>query len=105
MRYRLMPSSVIRSYHYDAGRRELNVVFQSRRRYTYSDVPAETYAAMKAAFSKGEFFNRHIRDKFTFRRDDDGLPSRPRSPADTPPHRRDRRPLRQSRHSHRDGPG
>ena len=99
-----MPSSVIRSYHYDPARRELSVVFQSRRRYTYIDVPAETYAAMKAAFSKGEFFNRHIRDKFTFRRDDDAAP-RPRSPADTPLARRDRTPLRQSRHSHRDGPG
>ena len=98
-----MPSSVIRSYHYDPARRELGVVFQSRRRYTYIDVPAETYAGMKAAFSKGEFFNRHIRDKFTFRRDDDAAP-RPRSPADTPPPRRDRMPLRQSRHSHRDGP-
>ena len=98
-----MPSSVIRSYHYDPARRELGVVFQSRRRYTYSEVPAETYAAMKTAFSKGEFFNRHIRDKFTFRRDDDVSP-RPRSPADTPPRRRDRTPPRQSRHSHRDGP-
>src|SRR3954464_400853 len=82
-RYRSMPSSVIRSYRYDPARRELNVVFQSQRRYTYSEVPAETYAAMKGAFSKGEFFNRHIRDKFSFRRDDDASP-RPRSPADTP---------------------
>ena len=99
-----MPSSVIRSYHYDPARRALSVVFQSQRRYTYSEVPAETYAAMKAAFSKGEFFNRHIRDKFTFRRDDEGPPSTPRSSADTPPPRRDRTPPRQSRHSHRDGP-
>ena len=99
-----MPSSVIRSYHYDPARRELNVVFKSQRRYTYSEVPAETYAAMKAAFSKGEFFNRHIRDKFTFRRDNDA-PARPRSPADTPLPRRDRTPHRQSRHSHRGGPG
>ncbi|HZB57158.1 MAG TPA: KTSC domain-containing protein [Reyranella sp.] len=96
-----MPSSVIRSYHYDSARRELSVVFQSRRRYTYSEVPAETYAAMKAAFSKGEFFNRHIRDKFTFRRDDDGPPPTPRSSEGTPPPRRDRLPIRQSRHSHR----
>ena len=59
-----MPSSVIRSYHYDPARRALSVVFQSQRRYTYSDVPAETYAAMKAAFSKGEFFNRHTRSTF-----------------------------------------
>lgn len=63
-----MPSSVIRSYHYDRRRRALDIVFQSRRRYTYRDVPEEIYEAMKAAFSKGEFFNRHIRDHFTFER-------------------------------------
>ncbi len=63
-----MPSTVIRSYHYDRRRRELDVVFQSRRRYTYQGVPEETYDAMKAASSKGEFFNRHIRDHFTFER-------------------------------------
>ena len=61
-----MPSTVIRSYHYDRRRRELDIVFQSRRRYTYRDVPEDTYEAMKAAFSKGEFFNRHIRDHFPF---------------------------------------
>ena len=66
-----MPSTVIRSYRYDPARRELSIEFQSRRRYVYSAVPAETYAAMKAAFSKGEFFNRHVRDNFRFRRDDD----------------------------------
>ena len=66
-----MPSTVIRSYRYDPSRRELSVEFQSGRRYTYCDVPGETHAAMKAAFSKGEFFNRHIRDSFTFRRNDD----------------------------------
>ncbi|MDB5490124.1 MAG: hypothetical protein JWQ58_3839 [Reyranella sp.] len=63
-----MPSTVIRSYRYDRHRRELDIVFQSRRRYTYRGVPAETYDAMKAASSKGEFFNRHIRDHFTFER-------------------------------------
>ena len=63
-----MPSTVIRSYQYDRRRRELDIVFQSRRRYTYRDVPEDTYEAMKAAFSKGEFFNRHIRDHFPFER-------------------------------------
>lgn len=63
-----MPSTVIRSYRYDRRRRALDIVFQSRRRYTYLGVPEETYDAMKAAFSKGEFFNRHIRDHFTFER-------------------------------------
>lgn len=63
-----MPSTVIRSYRYDRRRRALRIVFQSRRRYTYLGVPEKTYDAMKAAVSKGEFFNRHIRDRFTFQR-------------------------------------
>ena len=70
-----MPSTVIRSYHYDRRRRALDIVFQSRRRYTYCDVPEETYEAMKAVFSKGEFFNRHIRDRFTLERTGEEPPS------------------------------
>lgn len=66
-----MPSSVIRSYRYDRARRALDIVFQSRRRYTYRDVPETTYEAMKAAFSKGEFFNAHIRDHYPFERKDE----------------------------------
>lgn len=64
-----MPSSVIRSYRYDPQRRRLELVFVSGRRYRYHDVPAETYAAMKSAFSKGEFFNAHIRDQFRHTRE------------------------------------
>lgn len=59
-----MPSSVIRSYHYDPQNRRLELVFVSGRRYQYHDVPGETYSAMRIAFSKGEFFNAHIRDQF-----------------------------------------
>jgi hypothetical protein len=61
-----MPSSVIRSFAYDAARRELRIVFQSGLSYVYEDVPKSTYDAMKASFSKGEFFNRHIRGHFGF---------------------------------------
>ncbi|MCX7365008.1 MAG: KTSC domain-containing protein [Alphaproteobacteria bacterium] len=55
----------------DSFRRELVIVFQTGRIYSYADVPVETYAAMKAALSKGEFVNLHIRDKFTFTRKGD----------------------------------
>jgi hypothetical protein len=61
---------VIRSYSYDARAQELTVVFQSRRRYVFREVPAETYQAMTASLSKGAFFNRHIRDRFAFTRTD-----------------------------------
>jgi hypothetical protein len=66
-----MPSTVIRAFSYDERKHELLVVFQSRRRYVYREVPEPTFAAMKAATSKGAFFNRHIRDQFAFSREDD----------------------------------
>jgi lysyl-tRNA synthetase class 2 len=64
-----MQSSVIRSFKYDADSRKLYIVFQSGRRYTYENVPAETYAAMQGSVSKGEFFNAHIRNNFSFVRE------------------------------------
>jgi lysyl-tRNA synthetase class 2 len=64
-----MPSTVIRSFEYDADSRKLSIVFQSGRHYTYENVPPETYTAMKSSFSKGEFFNAHIRDNFSFVRE------------------------------------
>ena len=64
-----MPSTVIRSFKYDAGSRKLRIVFQSGRRYTYEDVLLETFEAMRRSFSKGEFFNVHIRNNSSFVRD------------------------------------
>ena len=64
-----MPSSVIRSYQYDPRQRRLELEFVSGRRYRYHDVPEETYTAMRRAFSKGEFFNAHIRDHFRHTRE------------------------------------
>jgi len=63
-----MPSTVIRSFSYDPANAELLIVFQSGRKYVYCDVPEEIYTTMKAAFAKGEFFNRHVRDHYSFRR-------------------------------------
>jgi lysyl-tRNA synthetase class 2 len=63
-----MPSTVIRSFHYEVARRELRVEFQSGRIYLYRDVPAETFEAMRKSFSKGEFFNMHIRGQFSYSR-------------------------------------
>jgi hypothetical protein len=65
-----MPSTVIRSFVYEPARRELEITFQSGKRYAYERVPPEVYEAMRGAFSKGEFFNEHIRDRFDFRRMD-----------------------------------
>jgi len=61
-----MPSTVIRSYRYDAETTELVINFQSGRSYTYQDVPRGVAAALGSASSKGVYFNRHIRGKFAF---------------------------------------
>jgi len=61
-----MPSSVIQAFAYRPEQRALEVKFISGRRYLYHDVPEALYRDMRDAFSKGEFFNRHIRDRFAF---------------------------------------
>jgi KTSC domain len=67
-----MPSTVIRSIRYDLAQRELSVTFQSGKQYRYDAIPPELYDAFKRAFSKGEFFNAHIRDRYSFVRDSRG---------------------------------
>ena len=62
-----MPSTVIRGFDYAPERRELLIEFTTGRRYVYADVPEEEVKAMRAAFSKGRYFNAHIRDRFKCR--------------------------------------
>lgn len=57
-----MPSTVIRSARYDPDRETLDIVFTTGRRYLYHRVPAAEADAFRAAFSKGRYFNAHIRD-------------------------------------------
>ncbi|WP_352641237.1 KTSC domain-containing protein [Mesorhizobium sp. M0520] len=63
-----MPSTSIRKSEYDPDSRILSVWFvASGKRYEFEDVPPETYAAFKAAFAKGRYFNDHIRNRFRYR--------------------------------------
>lgn len=64
-----MPSSVIRRFRYVPEEARLEITFTTGRRYSYWNVPPELPDAMTRAFSKGEFFNAHIRDQFRFTRD------------------------------------
>jgi hypothetical protein len=61
-----MPSSVIRAAHYDPDRELLDILFTTGRRYLYHNVPPEEAGRFRAAFSKGRYFNKHIRDHFEF---------------------------------------
>lgn len=63
-----MPSSVIRTFRYHAEDKALDITFTTGRKYRYLNVPAQTYDDMRAAFSKGEFFNQYIRDHYAFER-------------------------------------
>ena len=63
-----MPSTVIRSFDYDASRHILKVIFLSGNIYEYLHVPEETYLQMKASTSKGEFLNRFIKKEYNFRK-------------------------------------
>lgn len=60
-----MPSTVIKRFDYRPATRELEVLFVTGRRYLYSAVPPEEAEAFRAAFAKGVYFNRHIRDRYS----------------------------------------
>lgn len=62
-----MPSNVIADFSYDADLAQLEVTFVTGRIYRYYLVPADCAAAFSAAFSKGAFFNREIRDRYPCR--------------------------------------
>ena len=62
-----MPSSVIRKRFYDPGASRLTITFVTGRIYVYEDVPPDVIADFDAAFSKGQFFNAHIRDRYRCR--------------------------------------
>jgi hypothetical protein len=63
--FRAMPSRVIRTFFYDASRQELRIVFQTGRQYLYKEVPAAIFEGFRQAFSKGVYFNSHIRERFS----------------------------------------
>jgi hypothetical protein len=62
-----MPSSVIRRFAYDPDERELHVEFVTSRIYIYYDVPEREAEALRAAESRGRYFNLYIRDHYAFR--------------------------------------
>lgn len=71
-----MPSTIIQKSRYDPEARVLSVwLLTNGKRYEYRDVPPETYGAFRAAFSKGRFFNRHIRTNFVFDQIDEDCPT------------------------------
>jgi hypothetical protein len=64
-----LDSSVVADVVYGRRVPVLTIRFQSGRIYHYYDVPDTVYRDLMAAASKGQYFNRHIRDRYPFRRD------------------------------------
>lgn len=63
-----MPSAVIRNFRYREDKEVLEITFTSGKRYRYLHVPQHVYRGMQSSFSKGEYFNRRIRERFAFER-------------------------------------
>jgi KTSC domain len=63
-----MPSTAIRRFSYDEETRTLFVTFVDGDLYAYRGVELQTYADMRAAFSKGRFFTRHVRGRYAYAR-------------------------------------
>ena len=64
-----MPSTAIGRIAYTSDDRELDVTFvDSGRTYTYIGVEPEVHEEFVTAFSKGQFFNTRIKNRYPFRR-------------------------------------
>ena len=61
-------SSTIASVGYDAASRLLEIVFLTGLVYQYLRVPARVHTALLHAASKGKYFNRYIRNAYSYRR-------------------------------------
>jgi len=62
-----MPSTVIDKFFYDTDRRMLTVIFRSGKAYGYIDVPQDVYLSLRAATSKGRYFNKNIRNVYSYK--------------------------------------
>lgn len=59
-------SSNLASATYDPEVENLTIEFQSGRTYTYFNVPAAIYRGLQTASSAGEYFARHVRNRFAY---------------------------------------
>ena len=64
-----LESRTIRSVGYVARRQILEIEFQSGAVYQYLDVPQKVHEELIGAKSKGQYFNREIRDDYEFVRE------------------------------------
>lgn len=58
-------SSAIAAIEYEPESKNMHVFFHETGQYTYYDVPEDVYLAFLNSRSVGQFFNIHIRDKYS----------------------------------------
>lgn len=68
MNFTKVDSSTIREMGYDYDNHDLHVRFTSGSEYIYENVPAETYARLLEADSKGKFLHESVIGRFTYTR-------------------------------------
>jgi hypothetical protein len=61
-----VPSTVIKDFRYDEATKKLKIIFLSGKVYDYLKVPKEMFIEMTASFSKGKFYNQHIKYNYDF---------------------------------------
>ncbi|MCZ4223058.1 KTSC domain-containing protein [Pedobacter rhodius] len=66
-----MPSTVINHFSYNKDLKTLKIIFITGMVYKYLNVPKRTFEMLKAAGSKGRYFNHYIKDKFDFEKIDE----------------------------------
>ncbi len=58
---KIMPSTVIKGYHYNEDKEVLIIIFTTERTYKYKDVPQKIFNQFYKATSKGRYFNFNIK--------------------------------------------
>jgi len=72
VRRQLVSSSKLQSVGYDPQNRILEIAFHGNGVYQYEDVSQDINTELMAAPSKGRYFAERIRDRYAWRRVDEG---------------------------------
>ncbi len=57
-------SSAIEAVGYDLDTRRMKIQFTSGNTYDFCGVPEHIYSGLMSAFSKGAYYNDHIKDRY-----------------------------------------
>ncbi len=57
-------SRAIRAIGYDQSTQRLRITFEQGDSYDFCGVPVHVYEGLMTAFSKGTYYNNHIRDRY-----------------------------------------